>query len=215
MKEKSVFNGNIIAKPGEIYLFEEITGNIDARGEDTRTAFPKLASVGGYIYASGDFTHVKTNDTTANKTCSDNLLFDFKSNGYCFFDGILAKIVSQRGPVIRVIVCGKTKVSYVVSDEEFHSHGETLKQAHDGLLYKIGTRDTSEFKSWTLSKSVSKRDAIRAYRTITGACESGVKAWVEREERPETITMSEVIKITEGAYGNDVFRKFFESGENK
>ncbi|MDE2098436.1 MAG: hypothetical protein KGL39_14380 [Patescibacteria group bacterium] len=134
----------------------------------------------------------------------------FAATGYSFADGILAHIVSSRGRVSRVIICGKTEVSYWVTDGEAFSHGKTLKEARNGLLYKIGSRDTSEFKKWTLEKEVSKRDAIRAYRAITGACEGGVRAWMEQRKTPEKVTVSKIIKLTEGAYGAEKFKEFFK-----
>jgi predicted acyltransferase (DUF342 family) len=174
-----------------------------------------LTSVGGdlSIYANAKLdapAHMKKNDPEAPARCRALLLSDFSAAGFSFADGILARIVSQRGPVSRVVVCGQTEVSYLVTDGEAFSHGKTLAEARDGLLFKIGKRDPSEFKAWTLDKVVSKRDAIRAYRVITGACEGGVRAWMEQRETPESITVRDIIKLTQGAYGADAFRGFFE-----
>lgn len=132
--------------------------------------------------------------------------------GFSFADGILARIVSKRGPVSRVIVCGKTEVSYLVTDGEAFSHGKTLTEARDGLLYKIGSRDTSELRSWKLDRVVTKRDAIRAYRTITGACEGGVRGWMEQHKTPDNLKVSEIIDLTKGAYGAEKFAGFFKVG---
>ena len=204
-----VFEGDLVAEAGKVYAYERITGSLDASGADTKTAFPRLTSVGGYLYASGDFSHVKTNDTTAIQKCRALLLSSFAAAGFSFADGILARIVSRRGPVSRVIICGKTDVTFIITDGDVHSHGKTLKEARDGLLYKIRNHDTSEFKAWNLNTVVTKRDAIRAYRSITGACELGVRMWMEKGERPEKITVQGVIDLTAGAYGCDVFKEFF------
>jgi hypothetical protein len=80
-------------------------------------------------------------------------------------------------------------------------------------MYKIGSRDTSEFKEWKQDRIISKRDANRAYRTITGACEPGVRHWMETHEVPDSFTVFTAIELTRGAYGADVFAKFFEGGE--
>ena len=188
-----------------------VGGYIYASGADTKSAFPKLTSVGGSIDASGDWSGVKSNDTEAPNRCRAMLLSAFAAAGFSFADGILARIVSQRGPVSRVIVCGQTKVSYLVTDGEAFSHGKTLSEARDGLMYKIGNRDTTEFKAWKLDLEVTKRDAIRAYRTITGACEPGVRAWMNQRQTPEKITVAGIIKITAGAYGADMFKAFFNT----
>lgn len=124
-------------------------------------------------------------------------------------DGILSRVVRSRGSIHRVVIVGKTKVSYLIGQGTSWSHGETLAQARESLLYKIGSRDTSEFKKWNLKTKVSKRDGIRAYRVITGACESGTKDWASQRELPESITVSGIIELTRGSYGADKFAAFF------
>jgi hypothetical protein len=136
-------------------------------------------------------------------------LSTFAAAGFSFADWILSRLVSKRGPVSRVVICGQTKVSYLVTDGEAYSHGETIAKAREGLMYKIGNRDTSEFKKWKLNRIVSKRDAIRAYRTITGACELGTRGWMEQHKTPERLSVNRIIKLTKGAYGAEEFEKFF------
>ena len=86
-----------------------------------------------------------------------------------------------------------------------------MAEAREGLLYKIGNRYTSEFKAWTLDKVVSKSEAIKAYRVITGACEGGVRAWMETRSTPEKLTVKEIIELTKGAYGASEFAGFFNT----
>jgi hypothetical protein len=181
---------------------------------NAKLSLPALTSCGGSIDASENAklslpAEVKKNDDKAVALCQALLLVSFHAAGYSFADGILARIVSQRGPVTRVIVCGKTEVSYLVTNGDAYSHGKTLKEARDGLLYKIGNRDTTPYKSWTLDKTVTKGEAIKAYRVITGACEAGVRGWMEQHKTPEKITVKGIIEITRGAYGSDEFEKFF------
>ena len=235
-KAAKIHEGDLVAQPGIVYEFTEITGNLDASifktGEDFRKAFPNFVKAGGGLYLSaltslpanakitaGGYldlralthkTEHKGGNPLAGGIAKAVVASAFHAIGYSIADRILAKIVQTRGPVSRVIVCGKTEVSFVVTDGEAHSHGKTLKEAREGLLYKIGNRDTTEFKNWTLDKVVSKRDAIRAYRVITGACEAGVRGWLERQgETPETITLQGVVDLTKGAFGADAFKNFF------
>ena len=247
-----ILSGNLIVKPGEVYDYTAITGDIyvpsggniergafprltsvggyiyaPSGGKIERGAFPRLTSVGGYIYAdAANYARVKTNDSTvinigseirANvlRRCQAYLLSSFAAAGFSFADGILAKIVSRRGPVSRVIICGNTEVSYIVTNGEAFSHGKTLAEARDGLLYKIGSRDTTPYKAWTLDRVVNKGEAIQAYRIITGACDGGVRAWMEQRQTPDTITVKEIIELTRGAFGADVFKAFFEGGNGK
>ena len=212
-----IFEGDLKAEPGVVYQYVKITGYLDASGADTKTAFPKLTSVGGSLYASGADTktafpkNIKWGDPENNAVarCRALLLSSFAAAGFSFADGILARIVSKRGPVSRVVICGRTEISYLVTDGEAWSHGKNLAEARDGLLYKIGERDTSEFKAWKLDQVVTKRDAIRAYRTITGACEGGVRAWMETRKTPESVSVGGIIELTKGAYGAEAFAEFF------
>ena len=189
-----------------------IGGNLDAQNA-TEKSFPKLTSVGGSVCARGDWSHVKTGakgiEHEVTQRCRARLLSAFAAAGFSFSDGVLTRIVSQRGHVSRVVICGSTEVSYLVTDGDAYSHGKTLAEARDGLLFKIGKRDPSEFKAWTLDQVVTKRDAIRAYRTITGACEGGVRSWMEQHQTPETISVKGIIDLTTGAYGAEAFKAFF------
>jgi hypothetical protein len=126
-----------------------------------------------------------------------------------FADGILAKIIKHKGNVYKIIITGKTEISYCVKRDELFSHGETIREAKAGLLFKISNRDTSKFKNWRLSTKISYRDAIESYRIITGACEYGTKMFAATITAKKEYTVSEVIKITEEQYGNETYKSFF------
>ena len=221
------FVGDLIAKSGMVYNFVSVGGSIDASGADTKTAFPRLQSVGGSIYASGadtktafprlqsvggsiyaneDFKHVEIGNSSR---CHAMLLQSFSKNGYSFADNMLAKVVSVKGRVSRVILAGKTQVSYLVTDGAAWSHGETLKAAREGLMFKISSRDTTEFKNWKLDTKVTLSQAIKSYRAITGTCEQGIRSWLENRKVPESMTIAQAIEITGGAYGANTYKAFF------
>jgi hypothetical protein len=195
-----------------------IGGYLYARGADTKTAFPKLTTIGGALYASGADTKTafpkltKQTDPDARAKCVDAL---FRANlklGYFYVDGILSSLVNRKGHVARVIVCGKTAMSYVVDDgRSNYSHGETLREARSGLLYKLTSHDTAQFKVWKLDAVVSLGEVIQAYRAITGACEAGTRHFCEQQGKlPEKIKIADAIKMTRGQYGHDAFAKFFK-----
>jgi hypothetical protein len=298
METNKKFEGDIVAKPGTVYEYEEITGSVyasgadtktsfpklttvggyvdasgadtktsfpkhakvggyvDASGADTKTSFPKLTTVGGYVYASGADTktsfpklttvggyvdasgadtktsfpklttvggyvdargaeHVKTNDPSALEMCRKNIFHANLKLGYYYVDGILARLVNRKGKVARVVICGKTAVSYVVEDARGnYSHGVTLAEARSGLMFKLSSRDTSIFKKWTRDTKVSSADAIMAYRAITGACEQGTRHFCEGLGKlPDSLTVGEVIERTNGQYGSKEFSQFFEKAK--
>ena len=131
-----------------------VGGHLYASGPDTKTAFPKLTTVGGSLYASGDTGHIKSHDSNAAPICKKALSDSLGASGLIKADSILAKVVNRKGGVFRIIITGTNKVSYLVRDGESWSHGRTLAEARESLIYKITSRDTSEFKSWTLKTVV-------------------------------------------------------------
>jgi hypothetical protein len=125
-------------------------------------------------------------------------------------DGILSEVISQKGNVYKVINYGQGKESYIVKDGDIYSHGNTLEQAKDSLIYKISNRDTTPYKDWKLSDVKTKEELIKAYRVITGACESGTKYFCENTNIPDKCTVEEAIRLTKGQYNSDKFKEFFK-----
>ena len=69
------------------------------------------------------------------------------------------------------------------------------------------------YKDLTLDSILSKDECIRMYRVITGACESGTKYFVSKQE-PSKIkdkySISELIELTKGQYGNNKLVQFLK-----
>ena len=105
-------------------------------------------------------------------------------------------------------------MAYIVTDGNVYSHGKTVKEAKENLLYKISSRDTSKFKKWDINTKISLKEAIESYRVITGACEFGTKTFVstneEKIKKIKDITPLEIIKLTRGQFGANKYYTFFE-----
>jgi len=126
-------------------------------------------------------------------------------------DGILSEIISKKGNVYKVKNHNEENISYIVQDGEIYSHGKTIKEARESLMYKISNRDTSLYKDYKLDTILTKSEAIKCYRVITGACEAGARYFVEHiNQSKDKFTIQEIIDITQGQYGNGEFREFFE-----
>jgi hypothetical protein len=125
-------------------------------------------------------------------------------------DGILSKIIHQRGDVYKVVNYGETEVTWIVKSGGVYSHGKTLKEACDDLLYKTSNQDKSAYKNLKLDDELSFKDAIKMYRTITGACSQGTRYFVEQNEDKikESFKVSEIVEITRGQYGHNVLVEF-------
>lgn len=68
-------------------------------------------------------------------------------------------------------------------------------------------RDTSTGEAiWIPTAKV-----IAMYRVITGSCEQGTDAFLQSLGKPKDVyTVREVIELTDGQYGAETFREFFE-----
>ena len=90
------------------------------------------------------------------------------------------------------------------------SHGETIAQARRDWLFKTHDRDPSDYESLDVSHVFTIDEAVVCYRVITGACSFGVSQFLERlSENRDAYSISEIVDMTEGEYGSEVFREFF------
>ncbi len=129
---------------------------------------------------------------------------------HVIIDNILSKVVSRKGNVLRVVNYGQKKRSYIVLDGDLSAHGDTIKEARESLLYKISDIDTTEFKGLDINQKRPLKEIITMYRAITGACESGVRYFVEsREKVKNEYSIKEAAKITDGQYNHSKFKEFF------
>ena len=163
-------------------------------------------TVGGYLDLRSVTKHI-------NKEVSIPSVFHWKWRGRIFIkaDGIFQEVVSQRGNVYRVKNIGSKDVTYLVTDgNDRWSHGKTLKEAKEDLIYKISNRDTSRYESLTLDDVLTRAEVIECYRVITGACAQGTKAFVTSLLKvKDKYTVREIITLTEGQYGGQTFKDYF------
>ena len=137
-------------------------------------------------------------------------IISFQNGKYIIVDCILTEVVSKRGNVYHVKKIGSDKVTYLVTDGNKFSHGDTLKEAKESLMYKIGNRDKSRYANLKKSSVLSLSEMIECYRIITGACEAGVRNFITSVGKVKSeYKISDIIKITKEQYGNAEFSKFF------
>jgi hypothetical protein len=127
----------------------------------------------------------------------NNAINDIKNKG--------ALLVVEKNNII------KTEDGYIIEENGIFSHGKSIKEARDSLIYKIGDRDTSEYNEATLNTVLNFKDAVKMYRVITGACEQGTKIFVKNLENvKEEYSIKEIIEITTGHFGNEKLINFFK-----
>ena len=141
-------------------------------------------------------------------------LYNHEFHEYAEFDGIESVILSKKGNVYKTVSfgdIGKGKITYVIEKDGVYSHGDTVKEAKESFIYKISNRDTSDYDNYTKESVVSFEEAIKMYRAITGACEAGTRYFVESLDKvKKEYSIAEIIEITQGQYGYEEFKDFFE-----
>ena len=131
-------------------------------------------------------------------------------------DEILSEIISKKNNVYKIKNHGKTEISYLIeidrNNKKVYSHGNTIKEAKENLIYKLSDRDTSKYKDLTLKSILTKDEAIQCYMTITGACNTGTKYFIDNLDKVKTkYSIKEIIDLTEGQFGNREFQNFFNN----
>jgi len=143
---------------------------------------------------------------------------DWLSRGYVFADGICLKLVSSKTQGhVTVYECKdfSNKISYVARSGDKFSHGETIEKSISDLRYKISSRDASRFSSWEIDDIKPIEELIEAYRVVTGACEAGVKMFLENKNlSDDKMSVREAITLTKNQHGHESFKNFF-TGEKQ
>jgi len=182
-------------------------------------------TVGGYLDLSG-LTSIPEGfnptvggylDLRYNLKCNynklpENHVFSWHGGKYIMADNILTEVISKKGNVYHVKKVGTNKIIYLVTDGNGKwSHGDTLKDAKEDLIFKVSNRTKDDYKSLKLTDSITFEDAITCYRVITGACSFGTKDFVltRLKNRKEKYTIKEIIELTKNEYGNNTFKNFF------
>ena len=173
-------------------------------------SLPDNLTVGGSL----SLRDTKTIDSSmVNHKFTVNMIDKLWSNSkFINVDGMFAEKVNHHGNVWKVKKIACTKTFFIVTDGNGkYAHGDTIQEAKTDLIYKISNRDKSEYESLTLDSELSFKEAIECYRVITGACSFGTKDFVENylKEKKEHYTISEMIELTKGKYGNETFKNFF------
>ncbi len=175
------------------------------------TALPDDLTVGGWLNLSGTqitaAEEKKVNRNTADLSFKIKIAIEAKFNlrGFSIADGILARILSSKNAVKKVIPVGKKKPLYLVTDGNGNfSHGETIREARADLVYKTIAKFDGE-----LPEKAAVKEWIGIYRAVTGACSTGTKMFIEEKglALEAVMTAKEVSKIVTGRYNAEKFKE--------
>ncbi len=121
-----------------------------------------------------------------------------------FTDDVFSYVLSTRNGVKKVKT-DNGKVLFVVHDENGNSsHGETIKEAREDLIYKVVAKSDV-----AIPKKATGKEWIGIYRAVTGACGAGVRNFVETTDKSldDTYTAAQIAKLVQGKYGSEQFTK--------
>ena len=155
---------------------------------------------------------VKTEQIDGEKIKEDTYytLYNHEFAEVQIIDDIRTIVLNHKKNVIKGLYLDSLNPCYVVEKDGVFSHGDTLKEAKESLIYKISNRDKSMYEDYTLDSVVTFEDAVKMYRVITGACEAGTRNFVQGlAKRKKKYTVAEIITATQGQYGNETFKEFF------
>ena len=190
---EQIYNGNIDARNSGITSCEgmpkEVTGWFDLRNCTSLTTLPDRLTVGGNIYGE---------------------VYRWRGSMWSFFDGVQKEVKSIK-KMKELTVYKMVDGTFCVYDGEHYSHGATLREAKEDLIYKHSTRDLSEFKSLKMNSVLTFAEAVELYRSVTGACSEGTRLFVESHgiDKSKSYTVAEIIERTEGQYNSEKIREFF------
>ncbi|WP_299116982.1 hypothetical protein, partial [uncultured Winogradskyella sp.] len=170
---------------------------------------PENLTVGGSLYLRGtQISELPENNKFENQDVS---ILSWKKGKYIKVDDMFCEVINKRGKVWKCKKINKKQHFYIVTDGNGkYSHGETVKEAKDDLLYKISNRNKDDFKHLSFNSVLSFEKMIECYRVITGACGFGVKDFVENNKiEKRDYSIREIITITKDSYGGSSFSNFF------
>jgi hypothetical protein len=148
-----------------------------------------------------------------NKTeLPSNYLFSWQDGKYIKVDGIFTEVVKQKGNVYHVKKINDDKIFYLITDGERWSHGDTLKEAKEDLIYKVTNKTKDDYKHLNKTSILTFEEAVVCYRVITGACSFGVKDFVKNklDKVEKEYSIETIIEKTFGCYGNENFKEYFK-----
>ena len=180
-----------------------VGGDLDLRSV---TSIPEglNPTVGGDLYWKNNQKHI---GATVPQIPAVRL--NWKRGKYQKIDGIFCEIISKKTSKGLIILLAKKlnskKSFFIAQGKKMFAHGETIKKAVEDLQFKIVAEK--------LKKEPIKKDTIitiQYFRLITGACEMGVKNWMQQnkitKEKIKAIDLLPLLEKTK-AYGLDRFKK--------
>ena len=101
----------------------------------------------------------------------------------------------------------------IAQNGDTYAHGDDVKSAVRDLKFKLAeNRGAEQYKNLTPDTVLTIDEAISAYHVITGSCIAGINHFIDENGiTNESLSVNEIIKMTENAYRGNVFKEFITS----
>ena len=179
-------------------------------GNTPITSLPDNLTVGGNLYLSN--TPITREQAKKVKKLKNG---DFKKNQWIFCDEYLTHIKTSRKYGEFTYYKGKIKGHNVVRKGDLYAHCKIFKEGVADIAFKEAKdRGAEQYKGIEIDKVLTPEEAKAMYRIITGACQAGTESFVNSLGKlKKGYTVAEIIKLTQGQYGAEMFKRFFEERE--
>ena len=163
-----------------------IGGSLDLRGLTTvHEDFLKGVTIGGSL----DLDRITIVDRTECKSNVNELKEGYnEEKSYCYFDGILRKV--NRVSTFKDYTVYSTPFDYVIQKGKYTSHAKSIKKGVLDLEFKI---IAEKLKNEPIVPDTEL--TVKYYRTLTGACDLGVREWMRRNKLEFTIIEGETVEV--------------------
>ena len=180
-----------------------VGGNLYLIGTEI-TALPDNLTVGGGLYLRG----IKITNPTVKRLRHG----EYVPGKYLYADRILTHIKKKKKIGEYTIFIGKIPNRHVIFDGKHYAHCRNFHEGRKDLRFKAAKdRGADQYRGISLDDSFTEEELETMYRIITGACQQGTQAFVDGlKERKKRRTIRETFELTEGQYGAEEFRAFFE-----
>ena len=159
-------------------------------------------TVGGSLYLRG---------LTAKYTQLENGIY--VPEKYLYADDMLTHVKRTKKIGDYTLYVGKIPGQNVLFDGTNYAHCKTVQEGINDLAFKSAAdRGAEQYRGIDRTKPMPLAEAATMYRIITGACSQGTQRFIDSQgdALKETYTVNEIIELTNGQYGGDAFRRFFE-----
>ena len=111
-----------------------------------------------------------------------------KEGGYCYFDGILSKVLSvseKKGYILFI-----TPFEFIAQKGNYTAHGSTIKKAIQDVEFKI---IAEKLKKEPITENTEL--TVKYYRLLTGACDSGCRNWMQNNNIPFKVVDNSTVEL--------------------